>query len=72
MRWAQVNQSHLVSWHKLAQRSRDFSQIIPFVSEAILIPHDLKLPVNQGLDPRPPTAFAINPLSPFSALNPGP
>lgn len=60
-----AHKSHLVSWHKLALCALYFSQIIPFVSEDILIPRDLKLPVNQALNKRPPTVFAVNLLSPF-------
>lgn len=65
------NKSHMVSWHKLAPCAFQFSQIIPFVSEDILIPHDLKLPMNQGWNKRPPTVFAVNLLSPFEVLNLG-
>lgn len=60
-----AHKSPLVSWHVLALCALYFSQIIPFVSEDILIPRDLKLPVNQGLNKRPPTVFAVNLLSPF-------
>lgn len=60
-----AHKSPLVSWHELALCALYFSQIIPFVSEDILIPRDLKLPVNQGLNKRPPTVFAVNLLSPF-------
>lgn len=60
-----AHKSPLLSWHELALCALYFSQIIPFVSEDILIPRDLKLPVNQGLNKRPPTVFAVNLLSPF-------
>lgn len=66
-----AHKSPQVSWHELALRALYFSQIIPFVSEDILIPHDLKLPVNQAPNKRPPTVFAVNLLSPFSARNLG-
>lgn len=66
-----AHKSPLLSWHELALRALYFSQIIPFVSEDILIPRDLKLPVNQAPNKRPPTVFAVNLLSPFSARNLG-
>ena len=65
----QIN--HTWIWVKLAERSLYRAQITPFVPENILIPTDLKLPMNQGLNKRPPTVLAVNLLSPFWALNRG-
>lgn len=44
-------------------------KITPFVPLDILIRPDLKLPVNQRPNKRPPTVFAVNLLSPFWALD---
>lgn len=61
------NKSHLDGWWKLARLSVYATQITPFVRGDILIQPDLKLPMNQRLNKRPPTVFAVNLLSPFWA-----